>query len=332
VSLTAAFLVITVLHIVLGELAPKSVAIRKPQPTSLWVAVPLWIFFKITYPAIWLLNHTANMVLRVFGIEPVSEDEMGHDEEELRRILASSPADRLSRQKRRILDNVFTFADRPARKIMVPRADVVYLDIRLPLVENIALARKSGHTRFPLCDGDLDRILGFIHIKDLFRAETLPTSLEEVRREIAFIPETLTLDRLLRRMRVENVHMAAVLDEYGGVSGVVTLENVLEEIVGEIQDEFDLEPPEIVQKSEKLYEVSGAMLVEDLETSLGIEFSERDEDTVAGVVLSELGRRARPGDVVTLTPLRLEVREVVGNRIRSLNVAVLDPTPSKVPG
>jgi CBS domain containing-hemolysin-like protein len=328
VSLTAAFLVITVLHIVLGELAPKSVAIRKPQPTSLWVAVPLWIFFKITYPAIWLLNHTANLVLSVFGIEPVSEDEMGHDEEELRRILASSPADRLSRQKRRILDNVFTFSDRPARKIMVPRADVVYLDIRLPLEENIALARRSGHTRFPLCDGDLDRILGFIHIKDLFRAETLPTSLEQVRREIAFIPETLTLDRLLRRMRVENVHMAAVLDEYGGVSGVVTLENVLEEIVGEIQDEFDLEPPEIVQKSERLYEVSGAMLVEDLETSLGIEFSERDEDTVAGVVLSELGRRARPGDVVTLAPLRLEVREVVGNRIRSLNVAVLDPTPS----
>jgi CBS domain containing-hemolysin-like protein len=328
VSLTAAFLVITVLHIVLGELAPKSVAIRKPQPTSLWVAVPLWIFFKITYPAIWLLNHTANLVLSVFGIEPVSEDEMGHDEEELRRILASSPADRLSRQKRRILDNVFTFSDRPARKIMVPRADVVYLDIRLPLEENIALARRSGHTRFPLCDGDLDRILGFIHIKDLFRAETLPTSLEQVRREIAFIPETLTLDRLLRRMRVENVHVAAVLDEYGGVSGVVTLENVLEEIVGEIQDEFDLEPPEIVQKSERLYEVSGAMLVEDLETSLGIEFSERDEDTVAGVVLSELGRRAGPDDVVTLAPLRLEVREVVGNRIRSLNVAVLDPTPS----
>ncbi len=321
VSLTVAFLSITILHIVLGELAPKSLAIRKPEPTALWVAMPLWLFFKITYPAIWILNHTANFILRLFGIEPVTEAEMGHDEEELRRLLAST-GDSLSREKRRILDNVFTFSSRPVRKIMVPRADVVYLSTHQPTSRNVAIARGSGHTRFPLVASDLDHILGFVHIKDIFRNEELPTSLEDICREIAFIPETLTLDRLLHRMRRESLHLAAVLDEYGGLSGIVTLENVLEEIVGEIQDEFDLEFPEIVERRSGEWDVAGAMLVEDLETALGIEFSERDEDTVAGVVLSELGRNARPGDVVKLPPLELVVREVVGNRIRSLRVTV----------
>ena len=190
--------------------------------------------------------------------------------------------------------------------------------------QNLALARGSGHTRLPLVETDLDHILGFVHIKDLFRHESPPDSLAEVRREIAFVPETLTLERLLHRMRLENVHLAAVLDEYGGLSGIVTLENVLEEIVGEIQDEFDSELPEIVEKESGVWKVSGAMLVEDLETALAVEFSERDEDTVAGVVLSELGRNAEPGDIVKLPPLRLVVREVVGNRIRSLEVTI-DP-------
>jgi CBS domain containing-hemolysin-like protein len=322
ISLTVAFLSITILHIVIGELAPKSLAIRKPEPTTLWIAIPLWVFFKITYPAIWVLNHTANFILRLFGIEPVTEAEMGHDEEELRRLLASSTGGSLTHQKRRILDNVFTFSTRPVRKIMVPRADVVYLSTSRPMEQNIALARGSGHTRLPLVASDLDHILGFVHIKDLFRSTSPPSTLDEVRREIAFVPETLTLDRLLHRMRLESAHLAAVLDEYGGVSGIVTLENVLEEIVGEIQDEFDLELPEIVKKDTGQWEVAGAMLVEDLETALGLEFSDRDEDTVAGVVLSELGRNARSGDIVEIPPLQILVREVVGNRIRSLRVTV----------
>ncbi|MDH3253427.1 MAG: hemolysin family protein [Acidobacteriota bacterium] len=323
ISLTAAFLSITILHIVLGELAPKSLAIRKPEPTSLWIAIPLWIFFKVSYPAIWILNHIANAILRVFGIEPVSEAEMGHDEEELRRILASSASDRLSTQKRRILDNVFTFANRPVRKIMVPRADVVYLSTNRSMQDNIETARHSGHTRLPLAESDLDHILGFVHIKDLFRADPMPSQLQDLCREIAFVPETLTLDRLLRRMRRENAHLAAVLDEYGGVSGIVTLENVLEEIVGEIQDEFDLEAPECVEKTDGVWQVSGTMLVEDLEDALSVEFSDRDEDTVAGVVLSELGRSAKPGDVVKLPPLELVVRDVAGNRIHSLDVTLV---------
>ena len=328
ISLGTAFLVITVLHIVLGEVAPKSLAIRKPKPTGLWVAIPLFVFYKATYPAIWVLNAAANAILRLFGVEPLHGEEIVHDEEELRLLLASSGSERLTRQKRRILDNVFTFSHRPARKIMVPRRDVVYLSTQRSMAENIDIARRTGHTRFPLCDGDLDQILGLVHIKDVFRAVPMPQSLTEVQREILFVPETLPLERLLRRMRAEKVHLAAVLDEYGGVSGIVSLENVIEEIVGEIQDEFDLETPEIVEGANGHYSVAGSTLVEDLEQALDVEFSDRDEDTVAGVVLSELGRRPVRGDRIQLGPLDLRVTEVRGNRIHALQIRRIDAEPA----
>jgi CBS domain containing-hemolysin-like protein len=322
VALTVSFLVITILHIVLGELAPKSIAIRKPEATSLWVALPLYGFYKLTYPAIWLLNHTANSLLRLLGIQPATESELAHDEEELRRLLAASGPDRLPDQKREILDNVFELSHRVARQIMVPRADVVYLSTTRSLAENLRLARRSGHTRYPLCEGDLDHVVGLVHIKDIFRADRPIRSLEEVARPIVFVPETLQLDRLLRRMLSERFQLAAVIDEYGGVSGVVTMENVIEEIVGEIQDEFDAEKPELAQGPDGSYEVSGAMLVEDLEDALGLELSDRDEDTIGGVVLSELGRQAAVGDTVEVGPATLEVTQVHLNRIESVKITL----------
>ena len=325
VAITIAFLVITVLHIVLGELAPKSVAIRKPEPTALWVALPLFVFYKVTYPMIWMLNHAANGLLRLVGIQPVSEGELAHSEEELRLLLATSGGARLSDQKRELLDNVFELSHRVARQIMVPRADVVYLSTTLPVAENLKIARRSGHTRFPLCKGDLDHVVGLVHIKDIFRVERPLDSLAEVAREIVFVPETLTLDRLLKRMRAERFHMAAVMDEYGGVSGVVTFEDVIEEIVGQIQDEFDAEKPELVPGGDGLYQVAGGMLVEELEAALGVEFSERDEDTIGGVVLSELGRLPAAGERLEVGPLDIEVLEVRRNRIVSLRVRVKQP-------
>ncbi|HEX5759958.1 MAG TPA: hemolysin family protein [Thermoanaerobaculia bacterium] len=326
VALTLAFLVITVLHIVLGELAPKSVAIRKPEATALNIALPLYLFYKLTYPMIWLLNHAANFLLRLVRIQPVSEGELAHDEEELRLLLASSGGARLSDQKRELLDNVFELSHRVARQIMVPRADVVYLSTTRSLAENLRIARASGHTRFPLCDGDLDHVVGVIHIKDIFRADPVPTDLRQVAREMAFVPDTLRLDRLLKRMRTERFLMAAVMDEYAGVSGVVTLETVIEEIVGQIDDEFDApEKPELRGGGEGEWEVSGGMLVVELEEALGIEFSERDEDTIGGVVLSELGRLPVPGDRVEVGPLEIEVLDVRQNRIVALRIRVKQP-------
>jgi CBS domain containing-hemolysin-like protein len=324
-SITLAFLMITVLHIVLGELAPKSLAIRKPEGSTLIIALPLFVFYRLTYPAIWLLNHSANALLKLVGVAPVGEAELAHDESELRLLLASADASRLSRQKRELLDNIFELSHRVTRQIMVPRADVVYLSTARTLAENLAVARESRHTRFPLCEGDLDHAVGLVHIKDLFRRNGQPASLTEVARPIAFVPETLEVDRLLRRMRGERLHLAAVVDEYGGVAGIVTMENVIEEIVGPIQDEFDVERPELVRRGKNLYHVAGGMLVADLEQALGLEFSDRDEDTLGGVVLSELGGAPVVGARVELGPVALEILEVEGNRVRSVRLTVREP-------
>ena len=322
ISVTVSFLVITILHIVLGEQAPKTIAIRKAESASLLVAFPLFVFYKLTYPAIWLLNHAANGLLKLMGIAPANEGEMAHDEEELRLLLSSGNAAQLSLQKRELLDNVFELSHRMARQIMLPRQDVIYLSTTRTLAENLRLARRSGHTRFPLCEGDLDHVIGLIHIKDIFHRDRNLRSLQEVAREISFVPETLELDRLLKRMRTERFHLAAVIDEYGGVSGIVTLEDVIEEIVGSIQDEFDVEKPEIQKRDDGAYLVSGGMLVEDLEEVLNVELSDRDEDTIGGVVLSELGRNPAVGDKVEVGPVSIEVLEVQHNRINTVAVTV----------
>ncbi len=323
-SIAIGFAIISVLHIVLGELAPKSLAIRKPEPTSLWVAIPLFAFYKVTFPAIWLLNQMANAILRLVGIAPVTEGELAHDEEEIRRLLASRQEAEIPDEKRELLDNIFELSERTARQVMVPRADVVFLDVEQSMDENLLLARRSGHTRFPLCERELDNVLGLVHIKDLFRADEMPESLQDVRREALFVPETQSLEQLLRRMKTSHIHMAAVLDEYGGVSGIVTLENVIEEIVGEIQDEFDFERPELVELGEGVYRILGSMLIAEVEEELEVDLGDdRDEDTLAGVALSEIGRRARVGDQVEFGPLRMEVLEVEQNRILSLKVTVV---------
>src|SRR6185295_1976466 len=176
-------------HIVLGEQAPKTIAIRKAEGTSLNIAWPLYIFYKLTYPLIWLLNHAANLLLRLVGIQPAGEGELAHDEEELRLLLSTHEANRLPDQRRELLDNVFELSHRVARQIMLPRQDVVYLSTTRPLGENLRLARRTGHTRFPLCDGDLDHVVGLVHIKDLFHRDRPPASLQEVARDIAFVPE-----------------------------------------------------------------------------------------------------------------------------------------------
>lgn len=323
-SITLSFLLITALHIVIGEQAPKSLAIRKAERTSLWIAFPLVVFYKATFPIIWLLNRASIGLLRLIGIQPADESEIAHSEEELRQLLSTTHMGRQSELKQELLDNVFELSHRLTRQIMLPRADVVFLSTHRSLEENLELVRTSGHTRFPLCEGDLDKVVGLIHIKDLFHRQQPINSLRDLAREITFVPETLSLDRLLKRMRAERMHFAAVVDEYGGVAGIVTMENVIEEIVGPIQDEFDTEKPELVPKGDGVYHVSGAMLVVDLEDELAIEFSDRDEDTIAGIVLSELGRPPLVGDKVEVGPLVLEVLEVEKNRARTLRVMVAD--------
>jgi CBS domain containing-hemolysin-like protein len=324
-GLTVSFLAITILHIVLGELTPKWVALRKGPAAAMLVALPLFVFYRLTFPAIWLLNRCARGLMVLLRIAPPKAGEGVQGEEELRLMLASDESTSVSEQQRELLDNIFEMSHRLARQVMLPRRDVIYLSTRRPPADELRLARRSGHTRFPLCDGDLDHVIGVIHIKDLFRRERPPASLKEVAREITFVPETLGLDRLLVRMRVERFHLAAVIDEYGGVSGVVTLEDVIEEIVGQIQDEFDVEKPDLQQRADGSYQVAGSMLVEELENALKLELSDRDEDTIGGVVFSELGRNPVVGDRVQLGPITLEVLEVQRHRIGSLRVTINQP-------
>jgi CBS domain containing-hemolysin-like protein len=325
-GLALSFLVITMFQLALGELTPKWLAIRNSERAALMLVLPLYAFYKLTYPAIWLLNHTTAGVLKLFGVGPIAESVTAHDEEELRRLLSSTEESTVSSSKRELLDNVFELSHRVARQIMLPRQDVIYLSTDRTVEENLRMARRSGHTRLPLCRSDLDHVIGVVHIKDLFRRERPLRSLEEVAREIAFVPETLELDRLLVRMQSERFHLGAVIDEYGGVSGVVTLEDVIEELVGQIHDEFDTErAEELVPKPDGSYMISGGMLVEDLEDALGLELSDRDEDTLGGVVLSELGRNPTVGDRVPLGPLLLEVTDVQGNRIKSLRGTITQP-------
>lgn len=319
IGASIAFVVITSLHIVIGEQAPKSFAIRTPESTTLWVALPLYAFHKVTFPAIWLLNKAAVGVLRLFGIRP-SDHELVQTEDELRVLLASKHGVRLSVHKRQLLDNALELSHRTARQAMVPRADVAFVTVDESLEDAVELSRKRGFTRLPLCEGDLDHVIGFVHIKDLLIVEPRPASLKEAQRKVLFVPETLSLDRLLRRMRRTHLHIGVVIDEYGGTSGIVTLEDVIEQIVGPIQDEFDAEDPKVVRLGPDEYQVMGTVLIADLEDRLGVDFSDRDEDTVGGVVMSEIGRVPSVGDQVQIGNLQLLVTEVDRSRIRSLYV------------
>jgi CBS domain containing-hemolysin-like protein len=320
ISATVAFVIISILHIVLGELAPKSVAIQKPVATTLWTAHLLHAFYVITYPAIWVLNGFSRQILRLFGIHPASEHaDIAHSPEELRLILASSEkAGILSEENREIIEGVFQFSRRTARQIMVPRTDVVFLSTRKTIEENLETIRTTRHTRYPLCDGSLDDTVGLIHVKDLLLAQLRGPgkTLLELKREVLFVPENSTVESVLSQFIESKTHMAVVLDEYGGASGIVALENITEELFGQIQDEFDRERPEIEPLGNGRYRVRGDYLIEDLADRLKIDVGEPEEETVGGYVAARLGREVLPGDKVELGELSLTVLEAERFRVR----------------
>lgn len=330
-SATFAFVVISVLHIVLGELAPKSVAIQKPVVTSLWIAYPLHWFYVLTYPAIVVLNGVSRAILRIFGIHPASEHETAHSPEELRLILRSSQkAGILSEENREIIEGVFQFSKRTARQIMVPRTDVIVLSVKRTIEENLETIRTTRHTRYPLCEGSLDHTIGLIHVKDLLLAQLRGPgrSLLELKREILFVPENSTVESLLSQFIEHKTHMAVILDEYGGASGIVSLENITEELFGQIQDEFDRERQEIEPLGNGRYRVRGDYLIEDLADRLKVDLGEPEEETVGGYVAARLGREVNPGDKVDLGDLAISVLEAERFRVRW--VMVVTKTPPQI--
>lgn len=319
IALTVAFTTITFLHIVLGELAPKSLAIQNTETVVLWVAVPMRVFHAVFYPLLWILNATATRILRSIGIRPAGPDEIAHSEEELRIILAeSAKVGTFSPTKRRLLENIFNYTQRTAQEVMIPRAEIAYLSLARTWDENLEVMKSTEHTRYPLCTLSLDHVVGMLHVKDLFvDGDATITTSEDLlnrKREILFVPETMTLDQLQRQFQQRRTHMAVVVDEYGGTAGLVTMEDVLEELVGEIQDEFDAEEPKI-EKTPEGELLDGLLLVEDVNGRFGLQLEEDEANTIGGFITAELGRIARVGDKIVRDGREFRVVQMKGRRV-----------------
>ncbi|MCI0418262.1 MAG: hemolysin family protein [Acidobacteria bacterium] len=327
VSLGVAFAIITFLHIVLGELAPKSLAIQRARQTTLWVAIPLTFFYKLFFPAIWALNQVANWVLRIIGLEPVSEGELAHSEEELRLLLAESGNARSDNSISRAISlKAFSLKSLKARNIMLPRNKIVALYAEQSAESNLRTAEASRHTRFPLCRETMDQVIGMVHVKDLLwqiHAQGDNARIEAIRREILFIPELVNLETLLSMFLDKKCHMAIVVDEFGGTLGMVTLEDVLEELVGEIQDEFDQEQPLITQIQEKEYLVDGATPLHDVEEAFGVRFNdENDAATLGGYLVDRWQEIPPEGTEWNFENLKFVVQKVEKFRVSQVRVKV----------
>ncbi|MTI80855.1 MAG: HlyC/CorC family transporter [Firmicutes bacterium] len=325
ISFVVAFSLVTFMHVVFGELVPKSLAIQRAEAVTLWLAAPMRFFYYLFYPGIVVFNGTANGILRKLGVRAASEHEESHSEEELQMLVSESyKSGHLDKNEWRLLNNVFQFEKRVVREVMVPRPEVVFLDINKSLEENMQIVRESGHTRFPLCDGQRDNIIGLVHIKDLIKLDG-GLGIDKIKRNIMMVPEGVPLDKLLKEFQQKHEHMALVVDEYGGTSGIVTMENVLEELVGEIQDEFDEEPPQVIKEKEGIFLVDGRMLLDEAAEMFNLPITEEDEyDTLAGFVFGRLGKRPRVGDEVELSAHKLEVVAMDGLRIDRVRITIVN--------
>jgi CBS domain containing-hemolysin-like protein len=302
VSFAVAFGIITYLHIVVGEMAPKSLAIRLAEKTTLWTSVPLRIFYRALSPFIEVLNRSALLLLKVVGIQPVGEKELAHSEEELKLIFVqAAQSGHVGGREVEIMENVLGLHNKIARQIMIPRTAVAYVSTTNTFEQNLKLVVDSEHTRYPLCQGDLDHVLGMVHIKDVLAATTRGDKnlrMIHIKRDIIFYPDTITLDVLFREFQRTKHHMAVLIDEFGGTTGIITLEDVLEEMVGEIYDEFD-EPESFIRKVGKQeYLIDGLCPVELCEEKLNLKFPEYDVETVGGVVFSLAGHMPKPGETL----------------------------------
>ncbi|MEY2563311.1 MAG: magnesium and cobalt exporter, family [Verrucomicrobiota bacterium] len=322
VSITLAFLGITFLHIVFGELAPKYLAIGNPLPVTLLLARPLGVFYIIFKPAIWVLNKSSNFFLqKLLRIKPVAGAELAHSEEELRLILdESEKSDEVSALGRDLLVNALDLRRRVVRDIMTPRGEVVFLDIEEDFEENVKKALESRHTRFPLCRGHLDNTLGLIHIKELVPMMRDPQpDLLRIKRDLIPVPEMMSLEKLLNLFLTKHAHLAIVVDEYGGTVGMVTLENVLEEIVGDIQDEFDTEKAEFREINENEFSVDGAVGLYELRDMAGLELESADVSTIGGYVTHLLGHLPKQGEQVRIDNYLVTISQTDGRRVGQLH-------------
>ena len=332
ISFALAFLAITFLHIVLGEQAPKILAIRKAMAAALFVSAPLRWFYAIFKPAIWFLNASSNWVLRrLFHIELMAEGELAHSEEELRLIVRESEKSaEVTPLGRELVFNVLDLRDRVVRDIMTPRGEIVYFNLEDGFEANVKKAIESRHTRFPLCRDNLDNTIGLIHIKELLalmRAEH--PDLLKIKRDLIPVPEMMPLEKLLKLFLSKHAHLALVVDEFGGTVGMVTMENVLEELVGDIQDEFDTEKEEFREINENEFTVDGALALYELRDLAGIELESADVSTIGGYVTHLLGHLPKQGEQVQIGNYLVTISQSDGRSVQQLHFRKLDEAAAK---
>jgi CBS domain containing-hemolysin-like protein len=325
-SIGLSFAVITFIHVVIGELAPKTLAIQKAEMISLAVVRPLILFYKIMYPFIWLLNGSARLTTSIFGLKPVSENEIAHSEEELRIILSESYKNgEINQSEFKYVNKIFEFDNRIAKEIMVPRTEIVSLSKDDTLETFLQVLQEEKFTRYPIIDGDKDHIIGLVNIKEVMTAligneKISSQTLETYTRPIIRVIETIPIHDLLVKMQKDRVHMAVLMDEYGGTSGLVTVEDILEEIVGEIRDEFDSDEIPMIRKiKENHYIVDAKVLVTEVNDLLGIEIDDEDIDTIGGWILTE-DYEAKEGDIIPHDTYTFKILEMEEHHIKYIEI------------
>ena len=332
-AFAVSFVILTYLSVALGELVPKAIALQKAEALALVMAWPIFALQRAVTPVVWLLEVSGNAVVRLFGIQPAPAGVLVHTTEDIRLIVAgAAQAGELEHDEREMLYKVFDFADKEASEVMVPRPEVVAISAEMPPEDVLAAVIDSPYTRYPVYRESLDDIAGILHVRDLFSEMhdngIATVELQRILRPAYIVPETKDLAALLTEFRKRNQHMAIVVDEYGAMQGIVTLEDLLEEIVGEIEDEFDL-PDESVEKiDERRIRIDGTFPIDDFNEQFHVELPVEDFHTMAGYVFGQLGEAAEAGDEVLWNGLRFTVVEVEGSRIERLEIEFgVEPEP-----
>ncbi len=324
-----AYLILTFVHVVIGELVPKGVALGHSEGTALWVSGPVRAFFTVFAPFVWVLRRASDFVLHLLGLESPGAEREPLSEAELRMLLSrSSEEGEIEHEEQQMIDKVFVFGDKDVADVMVPRPEVVAVSAELPTEQALAAVLESPYTRYPVYRESLDDIIGVLHVRDLFTAVhdrgLADVRLAEIVRSAYVVPETKDLASLLQEFRKTNNHFAVVVDEYGGTAGIATLEDLLEEIVGEIEDEFDVPEEQIEQIDEDSYRMDGMFPIDEFNERFGTDLPDDDFHTVGGFVFGQLGRAPQPGDDVVWNTMRFDVLEVESNRIEKIAVQFME--------
>ncbi|QAT42893.1 hemolysin family protein [Aminipila luticellarii] len=321
ISFIVGFSLITAFHIVLGELVPKSLAIVNTERIALYTALPLILFYKATYPIMWAFNHTTSFVLKLFGLSQANEHEEAHTDEEIKLLVEESYKHGLvDKTELSLIDNIFDFSEKTVTDVMIPRTDMECIFTENSFDEVLAFAMEKQLTRYPVCQKDKDHVLGFIHIKDLYKQKIIGSDqkIEPIIREVNFVPESMSISELLKIFKKEKTQLAVIIDEYGGTSGLVTVEDILEEIVGELQDEFNAETPDIITNEDGSYIVDGKVHLEEISERLEMDIEEENIDTIGGWIYSQLSSAPQPNDKILYQNYEFTILSCDQRRIKQI--------------